>query len=1181
MKANYSTIRRFLLPILVLLVIAPIIYINQSVMQQMASIQNGASEQAQTLGRLLTMVDTLMEEQSNVTMRLLKERCSLMGVPVVNGMINIEGKTVPNLLLGQTKLTSNYKLVDAVTSLAGGTATIFVKSGSDFIRATTNVQLSDGKRAIGTQLDPSGKAILAIRAGKEFHGVVDILGSPYITRYDPMFDQDGHVIGAYYVGYKVDMKVLRDAVQNTRYLKTGFALISDETKKIRFLSSHISPKKAALLVREQPDSWVFVKNDIPQWGFSILIAYPLSEARVISMANSWFSITAGALLSILLIAIILWQMRHLIVNPIGADPAHAIDVVNSIAAGNLEDDGLKAKDGTLMANVINMRRKLSEMVATLHKNSERMKLSASVFEHANDGIFITDVEMRIIEVNQSFLTISGYDQNETIGRAPSELGFVFNDNLDFFKMIQNDPKLTNGFSGYSWLHHKNGDSSAIWLEVFSLRDETDRICNYVGLFSNITKQRVAELSLINSENRFRAMIEAIPDAIFFKDGKGRWITANETAKRLYHLHDIHWQGKTESELAELHPEFNCYRQVCLVGDEATWNAGKMMIFSETITNNDRQRLDLEVRKVPVYDAQGQRQAIVSIGRDVTVHKQSEVDLRIAAIAFESQEGMVVTDSNNIILRVNHAFTEITGYSAEEAVGQTPKLLKSGRQGKAFYTAMWESINNTGMWGGEIWNRRKSGEIYPEHLIITAVKDVTGTITNYVATLTDITMSKAASDEIKNLAFYDPLTHLPNRRLLLDRLTQTLAVSARSGQRGALLFLDLDHFKVVNDTLGHDVGDMLLQQVSTRITTCLREGDTVARLGGDEFVVLLEDLSEQTLEAASYTENIAEKILQSLNQPYQLNNYVQHSTASIGATLFHGQELIIDELFKQADIAMYQAKNAGRNTLRFFDLKMQEVITARVDMEDELRKAIKHNQFELHYQLQVDSNGQALGAEALIRWQHPERGMISPFHFIPLAEETGLILPIGQWVLDTACTQLKIWQQTALTQDLVLAVNVSAKQFSQVDFVEQVLATIQRHDIKPAQLKLELTESMLVDNINDIIRKMGAISEIGIHFSLDDFGTGYSSLQYLKKLPLNQLKIDQSFVRDLVTDASDRAIVRTIIAMAHGLGIKVIAEGVETTEQRQLLLDKGCMHYQGYLFSKPVPIDKFEALLGRD
>jgi diguanylate cyclase (GGDEF)-like protein len=506
------------------------------------------------------------------------------------------------------------------------------------------------------------------------------------------------------------------------------------------------------------------------------------------------------------------------------------------------------------------------------------------------------------------------------------------------------------------------------------------------------------------------------------------------------------------------------------------------------------------------------------------------------------------------------------------------MLSSGRQDKHFYAVMWDSINHTGAWSGEIWNRRKNGEIYPEHLTITAVKDAHDVVTNYVATLIDITLSKAASDEIKMLAFYDQLTSLPNRRLLIDRLNQALAASARSSKKGALLFLDLDHFKTLNDSLGHDVGDLLLQQVASRLVGCVREGDTVARIGGDEFVLILEDLNEDALAAATHTEAIAEKILQQLREPFQLGTHVCHSTPSIGATLFDEHQFGVDDLLKQADIAMYEAKNSGRNKLRFFDPKMQEAIAQRVYFERELHKAIKQHQFELYYQIQVDSSGMATGAEALIRWQHPERGMISPVNFIPLAEETGLILPIGQWVLDAACAQLQAWQQDALTCDLMLAVNVSARQFLQENFLAQVLLAVEHHSINPSRLKLELTESMLLDNIDDIVTKMNALNAIGIRFSLDDFGTGYSSLQYLKMLPLNQLKIDQSFVRDIASDSSDRAIVCTIITMAHSLDIDVIAEGVETAEQQQFLLDNGCKNYQGYLFSKPLPLAGFESLL---
>ena len=448
----------------------------------------------------------------------------------------------------------------------------------------------------------------------------------------------------------------------------------------------------------------------------------------------------------------------------------------------------------------------------------------------------------------------------------------------------------------------------------------------------------------------------------------------------------------------------------------------------------------------------------------------------------------------------------------------------------------------------------------------------------VTVTTDITQRKAAEKEIENLAFFDPLTKLPNRRLLLDRLKHAMVSATRSVRNGALLFIDLDNFKALNDTYGHPMGDLLLQQVAKRLVSSVRDGDTVSRFGGDEFVVLLEGFDENPLDAAGQTETVGEKIFAALREPYMIGNHEYHGTTSIGATLFNDKQQSIDELMKQADIAMYQAKKEGRNILRFFDPQMQEIIAKRTTLEDDLRKAIENRQFQLHYQIQVDGSGHALGAEALIRWIHPEHGMVSPAHFIPLAEETGQILPIGHWVLDTACAQLALWQQSELTHHLTLSVNVSAKQFHQDDFVGQVSQVLLHHAMNPAKLKLEPTESILLENIEEAVATMNALKELGVQFALDDFGTGFSSLQYLKILPLIQLKIDQSFVRDLVSGVNDQAIVRTIIAMAYGLDLDVIAEGVETEDQRQILLQNGCNHFQGYLFGKPMPIEQFEQAL---
>ena len=559
-------------------------------------------------------------------------------------------------------------------------------------------------------------------------------------------------------------------------------------------------------------------------------------------------------------------------------------------------------------------------------------------------------------------------------------------------------------------------------------------------------------------------------------------------------------------------------------------------------------------------------------------RANKSDLRIAASAFEAQESLIITNAQEVILRVNKAFTDTTGYTADEVVGQTPRILKSGRHSKEFYRAMWESLAITGVWQGEFWGKRKNGETYPMWLNISSVKGDDGVVTHYVGAFQDITARKETEEKILHLAFYDSLTNLPNRQLLLDRIKHALILSARSGLNGALLFIDLDNFKGLNDTLGHAMGDLLLQQVAIRLKTCVRESDTVARLAGDEFVVMLESLSKQSNEVATRTKAIGENILAALSDLYQLNTHLYRSSSSIGATLFNGEQQDVEELLKQADIAMYQAKQGGRNALRFFDPDMQHTINARAALESELYQMFDQEQFLLHYQIQVDDSRRPVGAEALIRWLHPVRGLVMPAQFITLAEETGLILPIGNWVLDAACAQIKAWEGDVHTQNLVLAVNISARQFHQVDFVPQMRAMVQRHAINPNLLKLELTESLLLDDIEDTIATMKALKEINIQLSLDDFGTGYSSLQYLKLLPLNQIKIDQSFVRDIANDPNDTAIVQTIIAMTNVLGLDVIAEGVETEVQYEFLEKNSCHIYQGYLFGKPVPIEQFEASL---
>jgi diguanylate cyclase (GGDEF)-like protein/PAS domain S-box-containing protein len=583
---------------------------------------------------------------------------------------------------------------------------------------------------------------------------------------------------------------------------------------------------------------------------------------------------------------------------------------------------------------------------------------------------------------------------------------------------------------------------------------------------------------------------------------------------------------------------------------------------------------------PWRTAAGDVGGIVIFTEDVTARKHAENELRIAATAFESQEGIAVADPRGTILRVNRAFSELTGYAADEVIGQPADFLDAGEESPAFYQELRRALRDTGYWQGEIRNRRRNGSAYVAWMTISAVTGRDGVPTHYVGAFADVTRNKEAEAQIHNLAYFDPLTQLPNRRMLLDRMGQIMANERRSGKVNAVLFMDLDNFKVLNDTRGHDAGDRLLVEAAQRVQAHVRPRDMVARLGGDEFVVVLEDLGAESHGAALAAGAVGEKLRMALAQPYDLGDRQFHCPASVGIALFRGDSDSIETVLKHADLAMYQAKNAGRNTLRFFDPAMQTALDQRSAMESDLRVAIDRGQLHLYYQPQIDAAGRIVGAEALIRWQHPEHGLVPPGDFIPLAEDTGLIVPIGQWVFATACEQVKAWSASAATRDLRLAVNVSARQFRQGEFVALVRHQVAQAGADPSRLKMEITESVVLDDVGDTFGKMNELKALGISFALDDFGTGNSSLSYLSKLPLNELKIDKSFVLNLPDNRNDGIIAQTIITLATSLGLEVVAEGVETDAQRAFLQHHGCHFYQGYLYARPMPLQAFEQFVAQ-
>lgn len=779
---------------------------------------------------------------------------------------------------------------------------------------------------------------------------------------------------------------------------------------------------------------------------------------------------------------------------------------------------------------------------------------------------LNDGSLQLSYVSQEFCDVHGFSRAHEL-TLREVLSVIHPDDRDRFQASFT----MSANVGAPWLHEYRvvqPGGKVVWLSGSALRNRPDEgdSGTWSGFVVDITERKLLEEKSRSLTERNRLLMRTATDGLHILDSDGYVVEVSDnfarllgyTSAELQGMHVSHWNEKWDHDgkWAKLH------------GKE-----GNSTVYEAVFRRKNGLLFPVEVFSSTA--AFGGALYVSNTAHDVSGRKRDENELRMAAAAFEAKQCMFITDAVRRVIKVNSAFSQQTGYEPHETIGRLPPIFRSGLYDETYFSEVWKQARQKGFWSGEMLNRRKDGSVYQARVSLTVVNRADGAISSYVGTEVDITAEKEAEKHITRLAYYDALTGLPNRRLLQERLSHSSIISRRTGLLGALLFIDLDNFKQLNDQAGHDVGDMLLIQVAKRLTGGLRDADTVARLAGDEFVVVLENLADNALDAARLAEGVSSKILAELNEPYDLLGHEHSCTPSIGFTLFGERDETVEELIKRADLAMYHAKAMGRNGIRFFDLEMRRSLKDRATRIDEIKRGIKNREFELHYQPQLSMDGTIFGAEALARWRHPTAGLLMPADFIPLAEEAGLIVDLGHLLLDIACNQLVIWSHVPALSQTCISVNVSARQFRQKDFVQRVMERLEESGASPEKILLEITESVLVDNIEDTISTMNSLKEVGIHFSLDDFGIGYSSLSYLKLLPFDQLKIDRAFVIDILTNQKDAAIASTIVSLGKNLALDVVAEGVESMEQRNFLESVGCQAFQGYLISKALEPAQYE------
>ena len=814
---------------------------------------------------------------------------------------------------------------------------------------------------------------------------------------------------------------------------------------------------------------------------------------------------------------------------------------------------------------------------------QKKEVAGRFFKEMLDNVhllaIILDRNGLLIYCNDFFLLTTGFEREDILGCDwfSKVLPPDASENMreQFARFIENG---TFPSSSENTVLIRSGEQRLIHWNNTLLKDEHGDVAGSASIGQDITTSRQAEAreseireSLRSSEEKYRVLADHAQDWEYWMGTEGKFIYVSPACREV-----------TGYRAEDFLDDPGLMHRLIIPEDAGIYDQHLNHILHQDAHEDDVVEfrimdLDGNIHWIehachPIFRDDGTWLGRRGLNRDITWRKESEQQLHLTASVFENaREAILLTDAKERIVAVNPAFTEVTGYSADEVMGQTPKLLESGRHGPEFFAQMWKQVNLYGSWQGELWNRRKDGSLYPTLLVLTTVLDHKGEVTHYIGISTDTSRQKESEEQISHMADYDALTDLPNRALLRDRAERAMAMADRDSTELAILFVDVDRLKTINDSLGHAVGDKLLQTLAMRLMAEIREVDTVGRLGGDEFLLILPRTD------ANGAVLLARRLMTCVALPFEIEDHTLNVTPSIGICIYPRDGKGFDELLKAADIATGKAKESGRNTYQFFSPAMNEAAFERLMIENALRHALSRDEFMLYYQPQVNARtGNVIGYEALIRWKHPEMGMIPPLKFIPLAEETGLIVPIGTWVLREACRQAKSWQDEGLPP-VRIAVNFSSRQFTAVDVLRTIEQALQDSGLEPDYLEVEITESLLMQNPQQTLKILHAIKSIGIHISIDDFGTGYSSLSYLKQFPIDKLKIDQSFVRNITHDPNDASIVRAIIALARSMQLATIAEGVETEAQFTYLRSLHCDEIQGYLFSPPVPPTEIPAL----